>query len=346
MTRDGIVEFLLQLGVDHDTIDIPEGRGWVNSPCPMAEYMHGAGLDERPSFGVSINDEDSSVYYCFGCTQDAQPLSRLLHNVWLMTGDYPHAAADVFAIQENHVLRQRAHRAPVPDWAERHIPLGPLPHKVLKNYPLLYDAEGFEARRCREWLVDARGVPTWVQNLCRLRYDPDHSAVIFPLTDLNGFIYILRSRSRKRKAIYTISPTLSGYPDMKFPSLKRDRGVWFGMFLADWSQRVMLVEGELDAMRLMALGHMNVIASATSQVTDLQLDALSGEVYVLGYDSDKAGVHATRRVVDRLGARCACLRADWSLANTTNGKPCKDAGDLPDKEELEKVLRELDPLID
>lgn len=345
MTRDGIVEFLLQLGVDHDKIDIPEGRGWVNSPCPMAMYMHGAGLDERPSFGISINDEGSSVYYCFGCTQDARPLSRLLHNMWLMTGDYPHAAADVFVIREIHE-RRRPRKIPTPDWGERHVPLGPLPQKVLKNYRLLHEAEDFEARRCREWLVEERGVPTWVQNLCRLRYDSDRSAVIFPLTDLNGFVYLLRSRSRKKKAIYTISPTVAGFPDMKFPSLKRDRGVWFGMFLADWSQRIMLVEGELDAMRLMALGYMNVIASATSQVTDKQLDALAGDVYILGYDNDKAGDHATRRVVDRLGARCACFRADWGKAHKKNGKPCKDAGDLPNTEELEKVLRSLDPLVD
>ena len=343
MNQDSIIKFLLQLGIDHDAIDIPEGRGWVNSPCPMAEYTHGAGQDIRPSFGISINDERGSVYYCFGCTQDAKPLSRLLHNLWLMTGEYPEAAADVFAQLENHMTRQ-AVTAPTPEWDAWPAPLGPLPRKVLRKFPLLQGAKGFEARRCREWLVEERGIPEWVQNLCRLRYDPHHSAVIFPLTDLHGYPYVLRSRSRKRKTIYTISPKLAGFKDMKFPSIKRDRGVWFGMFLVDWSERIMLVEGELDAMRLMALGFMNVIASATSQVTDLQLDALTGSSYVLGYDNDKAGDHATRRVVDRLGARAGCWRADWNLACLENGKPCKDAGDLPSKEELRKVLGSLQVL--
>lgn len=343
MNQDNIIRLLMEFGIDRDAIDIPEGRGWVNSPCPMAEYTHGAGQDIRPSFGVSINDESSSVYYCFGCTQDAQPLSRLLHNVWLMTGEYPEAAADVFARLENHTVRQVA-KAPTPEWDDWPAPLGPLPRKVLRKYPLLQDATGFEPRRCKEWLVDERGIPVWVQNLCRLRFDASHSAVIFPLTDIHGFTYVLRSRSRKRKTIYTISPKLAGLDDMKFPSIKRDRGVWFGMFLADWSERILLVEGELDAMRLMALGFMNVIASATSQVTDLQLDALTGANYVLGYDSDKAGNHATRRVVDRLGERASCRRANWNVASTANAKPCKDAGDLPNKDELRKVLMALEVL--
>ena len=137
--------------------------------------------------------------------------------------------------------------------------------------------------------------------------------------------------------MWTLSSERSGVEGIVMPRL-RDVGAWFGMFLIDWSRPVMLVEGEIDAMRLMALGYTNVIASATSSVTDAQIDALAAETLVLGYDADAAGKHAHARIRDRVGQKAQVLEVDWSLAKK-DGSPCKDAGDLPDETALREVLR-------
>jgi DNA primase len=131
-------------------------------------------------------------------------------------------------------------------------------------------------------------------------------------------------------------PTQILYPNLS------EVGVWFNMMMADWSAPIMVVEGELDCMRLINLGFMNVVASCTSSVTDAQIDSLTAETVILGFDSDKAGEHACARVRDRLRGRVAMYRAEWLLAMKSEGVPCKDPGDLPNKEALNKVMSNLE----
>jgi hypothetical protein len=257
--------------------------------------------------------------------------------MWLMSGRYPREAARVFCEFENH-SETRVVR--IPDvWEISRLVPDPLPLQALARLPLLQDATGFEARRCKFWLEHDRGIPVWVQNMCRVRLEPDAQAVAFPLTDVSGRIFMIRMRSRREKRIWTWTAELAGV-DEGFPNLK-DAGVWFGMFLIDWTLPVMLVEAEMDAARLMALGYMNVIASAGSSVTDAQIDALIANQLILGYDDDKAGKHAHARIADRIGGKATMLEAKWGLARRKDGAPCKDAGELPDKDQLSIVLSSL-----
>lgn len=337
MNKEGVIQFLRALGADMDTMVDP-GRGWINCACPIAEWTHAKGHDEHPSFGVSISDDAHSVYYCFGCSNQARSLGWMLHNMFVMSGEYPDLAANVY-------LKWECFETPVvlceaeDVWEQEcREPAKPLPPEVLKCVPLISGASGFEARRCREFLLGERGVSEWVQGLCRVRYFEELQALAFALTDIHGFAYMFRLRKRKEKWIRTMSPKVAGFPNLKFPSLKHDIGAWFNMFLVDWSSPVMLVEGEIDAMRLMSLGFFNVLASTTTQVTDLQIDSLTADTYILGYDADLAGVHAVRRIAEHLDGRAALLKADWSVVD------CKDAGDLPDRDALLAVLANLEPI--
>ena len=331
MTEEGIIEFLAEFGITRGKLDI--ARGWVNAPCPLAPYKHGSGEDERPSFGIAINDNGPSSYYCFGCTQDGLPLSWLLHTMWVASGAYPYEAAKVFLRREFHQV-DMVHSSPKQDvWEETAEPetVEPLSKEVLAQYKILHDASGFEARRCREYMINERGLSLDVITQCGIRYSDERSTVIFPLTDVYGNVYVLRERSRKKKEMWTVSPRLAGFPDMEFPRLK-NVGAWFGMFAVDWSRPVMLVEGEMDAMRLKGLGYHNVIASATAGVSKAQMNALCGISYILGYDADKGGADAHSRIRGFLGRKATLMSVDWGLAG------CKDAGDLQNKEDLKDVL--------
>jgi hypothetical protein len=342
MREEAIKQLLEALGIDR--IHMSTDRGWVNSPCPLAPYTHAGGADIRPSFGVSINDDAQSVYWCFGCSPKGRRLDWLLHSIFVADGRYPKEAARIFAREELWGIEEDAPpTAKTPDrWTE--VPpkqIDPLPPKVLKKYPLLQGSNDYEARRIRTWLEVQRGIPEYIQNLYRLRYHYSSQSVVFPLTDSKGNIFLMRERLRKEKRIWTVSPDTSGFPNMDFPKL-RDVGVWFGMMLIDWSSPVLLVEGEIDVMRLAALGFFNAIGSATSSVTDSQIRSLTAtSSLLLGYDADKAGNFARSRVADQLAGKIQMYDLDWTLATKEDGTPCKDPGDLPDRDQLLIVLQEI-----
>uniref|UniRef100_A0A6M3LVQ2 Putative DNA topoisomerase-primase n=1 Tax=viral metagenome TaxID=1070528 RepID=A0A6M3LVQ2_9ZZZZ len=342
MREEAVRKFLYAVGADN----LKRNGDWINVRCPMAPYTHSGGADTHPSFGVSISNEGPSVYWCFGCTEKARLLGWLLHNLYVMTGRYPWEAAKVFVAEENF---DDTKKVEIPDgWkdAERRT-VEPIPYHVLRKYPLLQTGRGFEARRCRSYLDLERGIPDWVQNLCRIRYSAEDQALVFPLTDIRGGTYLCRMRSRKKKSIWTLTPERAGVPELEFPRLV-DAGVWFGMFLIDWSRPVMVVEAEMDAARLKALGYFNAIASATSNVTDAQIDSLTADTLILGYDADRSGQHAHARIRDRLEGKVNLFEADWRIASACraeNDQPEKwDAGELRNKEELSMVLAGLKPV--
>ena len=345
MREEAIYRFLEALGIDRARMH--EERGWINSGCPLAPYLHSGGADVRPSFGISIDDDGQSVYYCFGCSPRGRHLDWLLHGIFVADGRYPWEAARIFAREELWKLPEDLDEREVPacDPWRRAAPeqVRPLPAEVIRKYPLLQGKTDFEAKRIRSWLSIDRHIPEWVQHMCQLRYHYESQAVVFPMTDARGDIFLLRERSRLEKRMWTVNPELAGVPDMEFPRL-RDVGAWFGMHLVDWTSPVMLVEGEIDAMRLMALGFLNVIASCTSSVSEAQMDALMAHTLILGYDADRGGQFAHNRIRDRMGGRTNLLMADWGLAQKADASACKDAGDLPGKEALERVIDGLEEI--
>lgn len=333
MDETGIIKFLGELDIDQDSITIREG--WVNSVCPLAPYLHGSGEDRHPSFGISINPNSYSYYYCFGCTPYGRRLDALLHNLFVASGRYPMEAAKVYSMYEvwdGDPVQSIADTK----WRKDPVLVESLPGKVLAKFPKLVNQTDYEARKCSEFLR-SRGIPKWVQLYFGVRYSREWGSLVFPLTDRRGHIYLLRMRSRKRKKILSVSPVIAGFPDMKFPRLKHS-GAWFGMHQVDWRKPVLPVEGEIDTMRIVALGEFNVIGSTTSSVSDSQLDSLIGKSLILGYDTDKPGQHAHRRIVDYFHGRFSIKALNWSLVNKADGSPAKDGGDLQSAEDLKKVL--------
>jgi len=331
MRKRGVINFLLDIGIDED--DIRDDEEWIRAKCPLAPWTHESGEDKRPSFGVTVSDEGRSIYYCFGCTTEAQPLARLLHNIYILSGRYPWEAAAVYSLEENHSVRQITPSDKYDDWTKPKKKDVPMDKRVVRQYPLLQEGQDYEGRRCISFLELERGVSRWAAFSARVRYNADNSSLIFPLTDVNGIVYILRERLRKTKRMWTVSPEIAGpdFKDMKFPSLTRS-GVWFNMFAVDWSKPVMLVEAEMEALRLVTLGFPNVVASSTSNVTTAQLQALAGSSYISGYDDDVSGRKASERVFESLkdSARIYCI--DWSDVS------CSDPGELESRDQLREAL--------
>jgi 5S rRNA maturation endonuclease (ribonuclease M5) len=259
-------------------------------------------------------------------------------------------------MEENHYLEgHESSTRKLPDYWEEWTKedaefVNPLPYEVLHEFDILQFGHDKVADACRNWLNKERLVPTYVANLFKVRYDAINQSIIFPLTDREGKVYLLRSRSIREKNIWTVSPKVAGYPNLVFPRLK-DTGVWFGLEHVDWSKPVMAIEAEVDVLRLAALGVYNVIASATSSVSKAQMNTLkSARILLLGYDADKAGREAHKRIISnvREKEKIKVYELDWSLAlkhpkfrKDKKDLKCKDPGDLSGKSGVSRVMRNI-----
>lgn len=336
MREEAVKRFLAALGVSQSAMTKRQGRGnltWINCICVTARWTHSAGIDTHPSFGITVSEDRSSVSCCFGCSPDPRSLEKLLHNIFIMSGEYPKEAAKILALNEViHDATETELSLMLPDlwltdtsYEQNRTPTEPLPPRVLNLFPILQKAKGITANNARIYL-EGRDIPEWVFNMFGVRFDLHRKAVAFPLTDAKGRIYMLRERATDAKKMWTVNEKVTKI-DIDYPLLT-ECGVWFGMHLVDWSKPVMLVEGAEDAMNIVALGHLNVVASCTSSVTDAQLAALCGSVYLLGYDKDNAGALAHSKIIKKLRKKAALFELDWSLAGVKDGGALQSAFDL------------------
>lgn len=343
MKREAVFAFLNAIGVDNKFIT--ENREWVNCKCPLAGYTHEKG-DSIPSFGIAVNPDGNSVWQCFGCSPDAKRLDKLLTKIFVLSKEYPYAAAQVYIKNENFIGGSRdlnlsgitydvwesaVSKSLLLSNAEKIS----VPGNVLFQYPLLQNDDTEVSGRCRYYLMNDRGISLLAIYYMGVRFVSGLPTLIFPLTDHDGRIYQLRARRIEEKKIWTLDDRATGF---EFQRIKQT-GTWFGLHLMDWSHAVTLVEGELDCLKLITFGYFNSIASATSGVATEQLDNLRGNVYYLGYDIDKSGKRARERIIDYIGKEAQLFDLDWSLVNRTDGKPCKDSGDVPDKKSMQYIFK-------
>jgi len=343
MKRDAILAFLQAIGADMSAVK--ENKNWVNCRCPLAPFTHERG-DTIPSFGIAINDGGHSVWQCFGCSPKARRLDKLLTALFVASGAYPFRAARVFSQNENFIGGSREldlANIVFDAWEVNHVRKSrllsdtekvPIRGHALRNFPLLQNDDSEIAGRCRYYL-SSRGIPSWVQYYLGVRVLPDDPVLLFPLTDHDGNIYTIRARHVYEKKMWTLDETFLEEPPQKI----KQTGVWFGLHLVNWEMAATLVEGEIDMMSLVSMGYFNSIASATSSVTEEQLENLKGFVYFLGYDSDKSGKRARERVIDYMKDQVALFDLDWAIVKNKKGEPCKDANDVPDKKALRYVYK-------
>lgn len=320
MNRDSIHQFLRVLGVPRVAPSV-EGDEWVNSSCPLASVLHKGGRDERPSFGILVNNDGESLYHCFSCCPHAAPLSGLVHTLWISSSYRWREAMQAYGKLEVFGEYKKP-VCPVLEAAKKTC--CEIPVWVLDRYPLLAEASGFEARRCVEYLGD-RGISLEAIKKFKLRYGKDHQVIIFPRIDKQDRVWALRARSRKTKDFFSISPKY-----MMSDTQWGDTSRWFGeQFLTD--KPVTLVESETDVLRLSELGVSNVLASC-GQVQRAQLKRLYHIVIILGFDADRPGQQMAYRTAYHLKDTTVLYLLNWNLVG------CKDAGNLNSFKEYEHVF--------
>lgn len=309
---------------------------WVNCSCPFARWTHSGGTDRKPSAGFSVHADKPSMFYCFSCSHDGIVLTKFVQKMWLLSREYPKDIARFVLMNEisdgeyNQEKKKSFFRDPYENIRKNNCLKNSYPQSLLNQYPILSKSSGRVSLFCREYLK-SRGISKRVIEKFKIRYSPKNQTIVFPLTDKNGVIYVLRERSINEKKMWTVNSKTSGYDGYDFPRLS-EKGVWFGLQFLDRSKPPILVEGEIDALRLYSLGLSNVIASAATSVTKAQLSVLACPTIVLGYDADNAGRLAMGRIRNFMRGKANIIQLDWESAG------CKDPGELKTKDQIRKVF--------
>jgi 5S rRNA maturation endonuclease (ribonuclease M5) len=330
MREEGIHRFLDAIGVEKRI----KQNNWIMCHCPLAPLKHEKGVDSHPSFSISIADHKRSVFYCFGCSEKAQHLEKMFPALWALTGEIPVDVVDVFREEENFDEEEEMEEKDEKSNGlfTNQAKIVPIDNGILSRIPLLNDGP----RRMRD-SMRGRGINRKAWERLGVRYVPGTTCWVFPFTDSGNHVMMLRARKYDEKSIFTLTPDYFGRNDLQFPKLK-ESGAWFGLSQVDGSKTVCLVEGELDQLRMVSLGYHNVVASGSSKVTEAQIRNIPFRRIMLGYDSDKAGQSATHKLIRAFKDKALVSVLNWSMIKGKKGKPCKDAGDMPDQEALVTVL--------
>lgn len=333
MIKSDIIGFLAAYGITEYT----DSGEWIRCSCPMARWTHSGGTDKKPSFGIKINTTGLSAWHCFseGTSGD---LVSLYWNLYRLSGGH-NLKAHAYLCAE---LAEQV------DLSESTIPaLGvvlpnkfkdmivkpintyrTVPDSVLRAYPLLGSKSGGKGEiEILKWLRYERRISGTVIKKFKLRMIEDPPSVVFPIITPDGRVVDLRVRAIHDKKIYRLSPKITGSEvDYRAPEL------WFGQQFVDRKTPLLLVEGELDALRVCSLGTWNVLASCGTPAWS-QFKTIYHDNVWLGFDSDRAGDRDTQLALKALKSRVKAI-VRWGRADI------KDAGDLVDRKQFMLVLRE------
>jgi len=323
MKANNIIRLLKILGAEN----VEAGDDWVKASCPFAPWLHRRrdgtpGSDSRPSFGVSIGKR--SHYHCFAC-QKSGPLPILVTSLMFLTGkDLDKAQAFVLAHESMKMEDYDDDSVEDPNEV-----LSVLPKVLLRRYSPAHTNLDI----CRRRRISTSGIEHF-----SLRYDAAKGRLILPVFDSLGRLVGIRGRAcrdddRIKYLEYTeVSPTRSS---------PKAHGVWFGQqYPPEKNKKLVLVEGELDAVRLYEVTKRpGIWASMGASISKEQLKTLEGirnNPIVLFFDDDQAGKTATDKVLKHIKGVVP------NIYRVMNYAGCKDPAEMCDKGVIAEAFKQLD----
>ncbi|WP_273702771.1 toprim domain-containing protein [Thermoanaerobacter sp. A7A] len=290
---------------------------WVQISCPISYRTHTDRDDEHPSCGITYSDNQKSVVHCFACgTRDLISLCLILYldrkidnSVfrYVIEGELLNGS-DTKELKMQDIYEHLDSEIPfVPDFVLQ---------LLLPATKSLLARRYFIKRKINTSFLN--GLYVWKNGL------------VFPIYDMNNNIVALHYRSFIGKTFRFLTPADFGVEHKKWSKSY----YWYNIQNIDISKPLILVEGEIDALRLMSLGYYNVIASCGS-ISKEQIDflkSLSPSVLYIGFDNDKQGRRYTNQIKNQFKYTPMFL-LDWSIVGI------KDPGDLKNRDQLEKVFK-------
>ena len=176
-----------------------------------------------------------------------------------------------------------------------------------------------------KWLVEDRRISPEVCKEYETHYDPSQNRVVWPVRRYvdNALVGVLGRALRS-------DPSIPKYRD--YNGFRKGH-YFFGEHLVGEEDRLILVEGPLDALRLRTLGFSNVVGLMGVSASSVRLEKLSyweKPVY-LALDWDGAGKEARESLRGLLSRRLGLFDVPPVAGR-------KDPGELESREEFEEAL--------
>ena len=191
-----------------------------------------------------------------------------------------------------------------------------IPTPIVESYPLL--ALSLEHPELHNYL-EGRGIgsPSYTRFGIRAGHKGD---LAFPFTNIHGNVMGLVFRNVVDKTIRGLHLTDLEEEGFVFPS-RAKTGAWFGLHLLNITDWVIVVEGEIDAMRVYDLGWDSVISPGGTGVSKQQAATIYNKKIYIGFDSDEAGKTGAKRLA-KLWKDKRVKLIDWNVVGA------KDPGEL------------------
>lgn len=265
--------------------------GWVTIACPLAQWNHGGGKDNHPSFGIKVGD-DPALCVCLSCGYGG-PLPSLMSDlIARLPPGYPGRKQAVKIMQELPVTPTKKGLT-MPVKTTTTVTTDPvIPETWLDQFLL---ASGVEV--AVKYLMD-RGLPFSHIERMELRFDMERRRILFPIRDWSGQL-----RGVQGRAILTKDQPK--YLFYKYNGVACGHSVMLGEHLVDTEKPVILVEGAFDYAKL-RLYTKQVLVLWGARITPTRIDRLNRltKIYT-AFDADDAGSKAR-------------FRAKIELPNSTN----------------------------
>lgn len=311
MQRTEVIEFARQLGLGAP--DRTSTANWLNYSCPFAPWRHASKRDKTASFGIKVDADKHSHYWCFGCKSKGQFEQLAFDLGQLRQKDYREIATNIRRVE-----------LVGPVWAPRKWDdvIEENWHETSKVSQIAYpdpDTE-FQYRSAagHSYLRD-RGVSFAAAVALGLRYDPFQRRILFPVRDQSGRFAGFSGRRIDPPAHRDADGTpfeRNGDPYLKvrdYFGLAKQRffcgehtiGMRFSTGgirrrgigrvanekTATNAIRIIIVEGLFDYAFLWTLGYKSIIAILGSNLTPFKVEKLINwhRPVVLFMDNDKAG---------------------------------------------------------
>ncbi len=307
MDREAIKDLLREVvGPNVELVDHPK---WVGLHCPLAPWKHAGGRDTSPSAGISVQEDGTSIFNCYGCHSKG-PITYLLSELEKYTGEsYRKLKAE---IDGNEYLG-----GALPAWGEattrKASKLTPLDKSM---YLDLYDsAEG-------HWYLESRGISDDTARAMELLVDPADSQleerILFPVMGLGGELYGFSGRAVHSTAELKVRD---------YHGLQKAKLLLGEQLLREDDQFIVVVEGLFDVAKLVEYRY-PVVGVMHSGITDAQYRRLLdlGKPLVLMFDNDAAGEDATDSVIKKLSGKLPLQTVKYPKRGS-KGKPKPAAKD-------------------
>jgi len=250
--------------------------GWLDFPCPIAQWTHAKGFDRSPSAGAKIEDSKRSSWICHTCKSHGS-ISRLVYDIQSYSGrSFPGLMREVDEIEATAVFTEDYGDFETGFIDDRPEPLDENAYGDI--YPRAYDFADAAA------YLKARGISETTADSLGLKWHEHQRRVMFPVRDREGKLYGFTGRAVDPN----VEPRIKDFAGLPKRHLVLGSERWTN------GKPLVVVEGLFGYAHLVDIGIetvANVGAILGSYVTPEKAEAIRGldePVYLL-LDNDTAG---------------------------------------------------------